>query len=501
VSGVGAGAVAGRLSPALRAPLPGAIGWVALPTLAAIALGLTAPMGQAAFLIGLAVAVAALLAYVVGLRSRPALLVAGFLLWLSIERLAVAVLSPRLDPATFPLLLGYKELFFPLAGLVLLPAVPRVWREAPLQLRIVDGLAIAFGVIIVAGFFLSDAPLMDRVVYARRLALLPLIYGVTRLLPWRLDSLRATTRLLVLVAVAVAAFGLLERFFLESLIWREWIPAAYYYHLHTLSGLGAPGSDFPTQGLPVVFYDLTAGVPERRLVSTFLEATTLASFLAIGTILAVATVRPWIVGLATGALIVAAGYLTLGKAGWLITAVGVTYVLVVSVVRRLREPAWLASMAAGLIGALVVISLVLEASGSATGALAHFDGLRQGIGSLTDAPLGRGLGIGGNFGAGILAAESTFGVIMVQLGVLGLLIWAAWMLALAYACATVGGRLSAEPLLSAAVAAALIAFFGTAAFTESAGGFLGNWVYGLVPAALLTVASTTAARPEGLRDA
>ena len=413
----------------------------------------------------------------------------------------MAVLSPRLDPDSFPLLLGYKELFFPLVGLVLLPAIPRVWRDTPLQLRIVDGLAIAFGLIIVAGFFLSDAPVMDRLVYARRLALLPLIYGVVRLLPWRLASLRVTIRLIVIVAVVVAAFGILERFVFESLVWREWIPAGYYYHLHTLSGLGAPGSDFPTQGLPVVFYDLTAGEPERRLVSTFLEATTLASFMALGTILAVAAVRPRIVGFAAGALILAAAYLTLGKAGWLITAVGVTYVLAVSLVRRLREPAWLASMAAGLVGALVVISLVLEASGSATGALAHFDGLRQGIGSVIDAPLGRGLGIGGNFGEGVLAAESTFGVIMVQMGIIGIVIWAAWMLTLAFACAMLGRRLRAEPLLSAAMAAALIAFFGTAAFTESAGGFLGNWLYGLVPAALLTVASQTETGSERLRDA
>jgi NAD(P)-dependent dehydrogenase (short-subunit alcohol dehydrogenase family) len=77
-----AGAAAGRLAPALRAPLPGEIGWVVLPTLAAIALGLTAPMGRAAFLAGLAVAVAGLLAYIVSLRHRPALLVAGFLVWL-----------------------------------------------------------------------------------------------------------------------------------------------------------------------------------------------------------------------------------------------------------------------------------------------------------------------------------------------------------------------------------------------------------------------------------
>jgi hypothetical protein len=443
----------------------------------------------------MAVAALGLIAYVFALRRRPALLIGGFLVWLSVERMAVAMLSPGLAPELLPLLLGYKELFFPVTGLVLIPAIPRVWREAPVELRVVDGLAIAFGVIIVVGFALSDAPLMDRVVNARRLALLPLIYGVVRLLPWRVESLRTVTKLVVIAALVVAVFGLIERLVLGEIVWREWVPAAYFYHLSNLSGIAAPGSDFPMRGLPLAFMDFTSGEGERRLVSTFLEATTLASFLSFGAIVALAAVRPPVLGVAAAAVISAAALLTLGKAGWVILGVGLAYVVAISFVPRLREPAWLASMAAGVFGALVVISLVLEVSGSATGALAHFEGLREGIEAVIENPIGHGLGIGGNFGTGVIAAESTFGVIMVQLGLLGFLIWAAWMVALAFACSTVGRWVRAEPLLSGGLAAALIGFVGTAAFTESAGGFLGNWVYAMLPAALLTVAARSIAEP------
>jgi hypothetical protein len=473
---------------------PASVGVAVLPTLGAIAVGLTAQYGQTEFYVAGFLLVVALVGYVFGLRNRPELVIGGFLIWLTVERMAVASLAPGLDPETVRLMLGFKELFFPLLGIGLLHAVASVWRQAPPQVRIVDGLAVAFGILILVAFAVSSAPLMDRLIYARRLALLPLVYGVVRLLPWRLGTLRAVTQMVIVAAVAVAVFGFFERFVAESLIWREWIPAAYYYHLSNLGGLSAQGSDFPLLGLPVAFWDFTAGVPQRRLVSTFLEATTLASFLAFGTIAALATIRPRAWSIVVAGVIGFAGFLTLGKVGWLILAFGVGYVLVVSVIPRLRDPAWLASLAAALIGALAIVSLALEADGSATGALAHFDGLRQGIVSAFQAPMGRGLGIGGNFGSGLLGAESMFGVILVQVGILGLAMWAAWMVALVFALATMSKLVREEPLLGPSLAAAVIAFFGTAALTESAGGYLGNWVYALVPAAFLTVASQAAVR-------
>ena len=476
---------------------PGAVGITTLPTLGAIALGISAQHGHAAFYVAGALLVVALCVYVLGLRNRPELLIVGFLIWLTVERIVVAALAPGLDPETLRLLLGYKELFFPLLGIALLPAIAPAWRQAPPLLRVVDGLAVAFVVVVIVALLVSSTPVLDRLVYARRLALLPLVYGVVRLLPWRLGTVRAVAWMVIAAALAVAAFGLLERFVAESLIWRQWVPAAYYFHLSSLGDLSAQGTDFPVLGLPVTFWDFTGVPPERRLVSTFLEATTLASFLAFGAILAVATIRQRVRGIAVAGVIGVAGFLTLGKVGWLILAFGIGYVLVISVVPRLRDPAWLASLAAALIGALAIISLALEASGSASGALAHFHGLRQGIESVLQAPLGRGLGIGGNFGAGTLGAESTFGVILVQIGAIGLAMWAAWILALAFACATMGEHLRDEPLLGPALAAALIAFFGTAALTESAGGYLGNWVYALLPAAFLSVAAhqTVGLRP------
>ncbi len=494
-----AGAIAQRLSPepdrvarAIRAA-----GVVALPTVAPLVVGLASSLGRPFFVAGIVLLAAFIAGYAIALRDEPGLLACGVLVWLTVERFAIAALSPQLDATTLPWLLGYKEFFFPIIGLIHVRRIPAVWRASPSGVRVVDVLAIGFGIIVLASLALSPAPMMERVLYARRLTLLPFIYGVVRLLPWRSYDMRLFLRAVVLAAIGVALFGLLERFVIEGPVWRSWVPAAYYYHLSTLGGISAQGTDFPYFGLPVAFYDFTAGGAERRLVSTYLEATTLASFLALSAIVALAIWRHRPTAIAATALIALAGFLTLSKAGLLILAVGIAYVIAISLIPRLRDPAWLISMAAGLVGALVITALALESSGSVTGALAHFTGLQQGVAAMLDAPLGHGLGIGGNFGHGVIAAESSFGVILVQLGLPGMLLWAAWLLVLAIACATLGSRVTGIGLLAPAVGAALIAFWATAAFTESAGGFLGNWVYAFVAGMLLTVAVAEHPRPEG----
>ena len=462
---------------------------VVAPSLAPIVVGVTFGSGQQAFAVALLVAIAVLAASLYALRAQPVLLFATFFLWLAVERFGLAAISPRLDGDSLRWLLSYKELFFPLALLVLLPRVVPVWRSSPRLLRFTDGLAVAFAVLVVVGFLLSDAPLMDRLVNGRRLVLLPLVYGVARLLPWRPSSTRSMLAIVVIGGVAVSLFGLLERSLLEHLVWRQAIPAAYYYHLSSNAGLSATGTDFPVSGLPKVFHDFTFGFVIRRLVSTFLEATTVASFLALATI--VALVGPWSRRwrVAAGIVIGTATILTLSKAGWAILGISLAYLAAATIVPRLKDPAWLLSMAATLLGALVVIAVVLESTGLARGPLAHFDGFKEGIESGLANPLGVGVGFGGNFGASKLGAESSFGVTIVQLGWIGLAIWSAWMLSLIVATARLGSSLRSMRTVALGVAAALTAFFGTAAMTESAGGLLGNWLYAMVAGGLVTAAS------------
>ena len=464
---------------------------VLAPTIAPIAIGLALGRDAAYTWIGVAFSWAVLAAALIAFRKRPPFVVATLMVWLTIERFAVAAISPLMDSGALKAVLAYKELFFPLLLLIGLPRILVVWREAPRSLRVVDLLAVGFCLVVLVGVVLSPAPATERILYARRLTILPVVYLGVRLMPWQPADARPLLYVVALAAASAAVFGLVERLAGETLIWRQLIPAAFYYHQSALADLSARGTDFPYLGLPVTFWQFSAsGLPERRLVSTFLEATTLASFLALGTLLMATTLRRSVVGLALVAVTGAATILTLSKAGWATLAVGFAYLVVIAVIPRLREPRWLLSMAAGVVGGLIVLAVAVEASGATTGALAHFTGLKQGIESVLVTPFGHGVGIGGNFGATDVGAESTFGVMLVQMGAIGLVLWSAWLLGLAVACGMFAGEWDGSRLVMAAMSAALIAFFATAALTESAGGLLGNWLYPFVAGALVTLGVT-----------
>jgi hypothetical protein len=461
---------------------------VLAPTAAVVAVGAAAD--GAWFWVAYAAAVGVLLGVVFALRREPVLVAASFLLWLSIQRFVIATLSPSLDASELRGLLGYKELFFPVLGVVLAPRLLPELRRGRGAVRTADLLALGFGALILVALVVSPAPLDDRLIYARRLAVLPFVYVVARLLPWRGRDVRSLGAMAVVAAVALTAFGLIERFVAEEPIWRDLVPAAYYYHVSGLADLNTPGTDFPVEGLPRVFFDWSGGSPVRRLVSTFLEATTLASFLAAAVVLSL-TYRPVVsLGVAAAAFVGVGTLLTLSKGGLGIMVIGLGYLVATATLPRLRDPAWIWSIGAGLLGALLIVALALERSGTATGALAHFDGLKEGVVSALSAPLGVGLGVAGGFGFGssTTGAESTFGVLLVQVGVPGLAVWVAWLIVVAYACASLRDRVPGSPVLGPGVAGLLVAFLATASLTESAGGLLGNWIYPFVAGAVITVA-------------
>jgi hypothetical protein len=436
------------------------------------------------FTVAFSALIAATLIYIWVLRDRPVFLTAAFLIWLSIERLVTAGISPILDSGSLSLLLAYKEVFFPALLLIFLPRLPTVWRHSAPLVRTVDLLAVAFGVTVVVGFVLSDAPTAERLINARRLAILPLVYGAFRLAPWRRGDARSVVWLIVVAAASLGIFGLLELTVAEDLVWRDLVPAAYYYHLATQADLTASGTNFPISGLPIIFFDFNGQSVDRRLVSTFLEPTALASFLSFSTVVALASWPTRVVAWLAAIVIGLAALMTLGKAGIVIGVVGGAYLSATAFIPRFGRPAWLLSLTLGLLGALVVAAIALQSTGEPHGMLAHFRGLKDGLEAVLDNPLGHGVGIGGNFGLTQLAAESTIGVIGVQVGLVGIILWTVWLLGLAMVTLT-NVRSQGYRLLAVATSAMLVAFFGTAAFTESAGGFMGNWVFALLPAVLL----------------
>jgi len=485
-------------SPAARKVDLQGLALAALPTLGPVFVGGLLGSGGLVFKVAFGLLVVLLLGYTWFLRDRPVVLVAGFLIWLTVERLVLTTVSARLDSTTLTWLLAYKEFFFPAMFLVGLRRARVVWDRSSNMVRFVDVAAICFGIAIVVALALTGAPFSNRINYARRFAELPLVYLAGRLLPIRLADARAIMLAIVAVAVPVAIFGFLERSVWETLIWRDLAPASQYYHLSMQGGIAAYAGEANLerlyQGLPLNFWQFGAGDTVRRLVSTYMEPTTLAMYLAIAGAVALSLwPRKWPTYVVT-AVLVAAAVLTLGKAGLLVFGVAGGYAVLAGWRSELRRPSTVVGIAAAIGVVVAVGAVAMQAFGTWSSALAHLRGLKDGLDSVVHAPFGTGLGYGGDFGIGQAGAESSIGVMLIQIGLPGLGLWLAWLVGLAVACAY-AARKSELGLVWLTLAVAVFAFLITAAFTESAGGLLGNWPYALLPAIAVGIDAGTAGEP------
>jgi hypothetical protein len=227
----------------------------------------------------------------------------------------------------------------------------------------------------------------------------------------------------------------------------------------------------------------------RRLVSTSLEATTVAMFFAISTVILLATRRWTLLRAGLAVLLGMATFLTLSKAGIAVVLVAGVYLMAIEL-RPLRHPGWIAEAGAAGLLFLVGGALLFQGSGAAagvsTGALLHLEGLVEGLRVAANNFFGLGVGIGGGFATVRTGAESAIGTMLTQLGPPGALLWATWLLGTAAACAAFSLRLASDRLVGFGIAAALASFFATAALTESAGGLSGNWPYPFLAGMLLT---------------
>jgi hypothetical protein len=481
----------------MRAPLRGylrpvveVVGVAAGPVVVGVLFG-RAPFP---FAIAFAILVAALVAFVWGHRTRPLIVLVALTIWLVVERFALASISPGLTPITLAVLLGYDELFFPLMIIVAAPRIPRVFADSPRVIRAIDLVVIAFALFVFISFVFSPASLLDRLTYARRLTVLPMIYTAGRLQLVDSQTLRRYVTVLLGIAAALAIFGLMERFWFEGLIWRNLIPTMYFYHLQQATGVTTsmvPEHGF--RGLPLTYWTFDTGVPMRRLVSTSIEATTMATFFAICTVLAVASRQLTRLRVSLAILLAAATFLTLGKAGIGVVLIGFAYLGAIQW-PWVRHPGWIAEAAVAALLVLVGVGVMGSSSGLAetisTGALQHVQGFVEGVNVASSNLFGRGVGIGGGFATVRTGAESTFGTVLVEIGWPGLLLWSGWMLGTAAACALLSPYIAFNRYLGFSVAAALAGLFATASLTESAGGLSGNWPYPLLAGLIVAVASS-----------
>lgn len=383
----------------------------------------------------------ALLALVVGLALHNVVMA---LLW------DAGVRGRALDAAA-----AWKELLLLAAVLAAAAAV----RSLP-TLFWADRLALVYGVLVVVYWALPEAWLGGEStargeLYALRHHLLPLGgYALGRLLDLDRRWWRGLGLACVGVAAALAAWGLVDVYLVPLSWWRDsGVPGWFSEQL---------GLDYRClSGLPENWIlNTDEASPARRLVSTFLSPLATGYVLVVVLLLLVAArTRPWTVALG---LVASAGLLwTHTRAAFLALAAGL---LVLAWLRRSWLPAALAAgsvvVSAAFVAAFPAIGPETTYSSSELACLreqaavqgvdsndpfsagesstaSHLRALRDGLETVARHPWGYGLGNAGvsasRTGVDVKAGESTYTELGVDLGLGGLVAFAAWLVALALA--------------------------------------------------------------------
>ena len=354
-----------------------------------------------------------------------------------------------------------------------------VWRQRglPFKATAVDYLAVAYVGFVVLyalipqGWLDGDASARGVVLAARHDLTPVAAYFLGRSLHFGRDELRRIGLVLLASAAAVAAWGLVDIYAISLDAWRNsGVPGWYREQL----GLDY-GSDL--SGLPENFvYNPGDERPLRRLVSTFLSPLASAYMLLIALLLAATWQRSrWlsvltgfllvgllftysrtaIVALATGLVALAYGL----RSWWPVAASAVLLATGAAFVKAYPEigpetrftPAELEIQRAG--GQEEPTSGDPFDPGESS-IDSHWDSLRGGIETVLRHPQGFGLGNAGvtasRTDTEVKAGESTYTELGVELGLLGMLVFLAWNLALLHRV------LPRAPWLGASLAAVLV---------------------------------------------
>jgi O-Antigen ligase len=382
---------------------------------------------------------------------RVALLV--LVVGLALHNLAMALLwQAGVRDTALTVAAAWKDMLLLVALVAALAAAGSVPR-----LLWADRLALAYGVVVVVYWLLPQSWLDGEAttrgeLYALRHHLLPLgAYMLGRLVTLDRRWWRRIGLTVVGVGVALAAWGLVDVYVVPLQWWRDsgvpdWFSEQLGLTYRCLSGL-------PENWI----LNTDEESPARRLVSTFLSPLATAYALVVALLL-LAAIRPRRWTIAASAVVYAGVLWTHTRAAFIALPIGL---LVLAALRRSWVPV---GLAIGSVAVSVAFVALFPAIGPATtytetelaclrenaaveGAAtddpfssgesstsSHLSALRDGIETVARHPWGYGLGNAGvsasRTGVDVKAGESTYTELGVDAGLLGLVAFVGWLMAL-----------------------------------------------------------------------
>ena len=360
-------------------------------------------------------------------------------------------------------------------------------RALPFRPRLVDGFALAYAVLVcvyavIPQHVLGGAADAHAVGLALKHDLVPVAaYFLGRAVIVRREQLVPVAWTLIGAAAIVAAWGLIDDYAISIAWWRN-SAVVPYFHKHL-------GYDYHgTGGLPENFIYNTGSEQHflRRLVSVFLSPLATAYMLTVALLLSAALWRRARVP-ATLSIVIAAGLLfTFSRSSLIALAAGL---VVLAIVARMRWPLAAAAVTIGVfVGWAHVFTHVApqghwtkqdlrlqrqisQRNPGATGnpvstrepsIREHLTSLRDGARTVVHHPQGYGLGNAGQTASRtatpIKAGESNYTEMGAEMGILGSVLWTAWIVVLLVALVR-AARLTrwwAAVAISAAFAAAAV---------------------------------------------
>ncbi len=409
---------------------------------------------------GIALAVYGLLLISAGVAvwRRPVVALYLWILGLAVHNaVGAALYGAGVRGSALTAIQAWKEILLAVALARVARGAVRV-RRLPFRPRTVDWLALAYGLLVcvyavVPQHVLGGLASRHAVGLALKHDVIPVAaYFLGRSLIVRREQLVPIALTLIGAAAVVAAWGLIDDYLIPISWWRRSAVVPYF---HKQLGYDYHG----TGGLPENFiYNVGSDKPFlRRLVSSFLSPLATAYMLTVALLLATALRRArWI---AFACVVVAAGLLfTFSRSSLVALAAGL---VVLAFVLRRWWPVAAAVLTIGVSIAWVHLFPSIAPTGKFTQAdlvqqhrtahshphvsfnpasanepslHEHWRSLVDGVRTVVHHPQGYGLGNAGQTasrtGTPIKAGESNYTEMGAEMGVLGSILWAAWIVAL-----------------------------------------------------------------------
>lgn len=422
------------------------------------------------------------------------LLINFITIWFGLQRFVGLILAsiPVITVETFRTFFLIKEILFIYIFIILFTLF--IFGKIKVKLQSPDIFLIYFCFILITYVMMSKVNIWLTLLSFRRFIMLPLIYFIGRLAVINIKQLKQSLKFTLLFTYVICLFGLIDYFGARHFIYQILFNVNEYFNKQVMAGFIPIQWTFGDVMKGGIFIDYTFGeLP--RFVSTYLEPTTLGSFLSFvllysifcNDILKIPQIKGFkkcYISFIINALLFLCIILTFSKGAFTILLCGSSFILYFNKkIPLLLRKTFLIGVYTGII---IVISYLLLMNNS--GASSHIIGLKTGLFSAITHPFGLGLGNAGNFASlddnsssESVGGESAVGSMLGQLGLLGFIPYLLFIIMsikkLIYGFNTCKNRDLLLSNLYITTAGAFLGYAINSLFTDSANGVTGNFYY------------------------